>query len=176
MRIALTYPEGHTVRTRVSRASNELGVALLEARKHTWHKSHVYELPAIAWRRILNELCADAYGPRGGYAHPSTKSLYSAIAKITDTVRSYELHPAFTDGRGVVGASGETVPAFISDDGTRSPYPPGRFVVLTPRHIDSLGRMITFWEPQASTGEEPLESEGFHLRFWVEVDHVVPDL
>jgi hypothetical protein len=173
MRIALTYAEGRTVQTRVS---DELGTALLEVRKHTWHRSHVYELPALAWRRILNELTEKAYGPRGGKAHPSTKSLYAAIAKIADTVRSYELHPAFTEGRGVVGASGETVPAFVSDDGTRSPYPPGRFAMLTPRHINSLGRMITFWEPEGSPGQHPLESEDFHLRFWVEVDHVVPDL
>lgn len=172
MRIALTYPEGGTV---VKRVSDELAAALLEVRRNSWHRSHVYELPAIAWRRILDELRAVAYGPRGGFAYQS-KSLYSAIAKIADIVRSYELHPAFYEGRGVVGASGVTVPAFVSDDGTRSPYPPGRFTVLTPRHINSLGRLITFWEPGVSTSEEPLESEGFHLRFWVEVDHVVPDL
>ena len=173
MRIALTYAEGRTVQTRVS---DELGDAMMEVRRHTWHRSHVYELPAVAWRRILNELTERSYGPRGGKAHPSSKSLYSAIAKIADNVRAYELHPAFTEGKGVVGASGETVPAFVSDDGTRSPYPPGRFAMLVPRHLTTYGRMITFWEPEASPGQEPLEREDFHLGFWVKVGDVVPDL
>jgi len=165
MKITLTYMEGRAVMTRVSA---DLAEAMHEVRKHCWNKSHVYVLPALAWRRILEELRAIGYGPRGGYAE-RTESLYSAIAKIADAVRAHELHPAFVDGRGVVGSATEIVPAFLSDDGTRSPYPPGRFAVLMPEHLISRGTMLTTWYPgRWSPGESPLHSEGFHLRFWVE--------
>lgn len=166
MKITLTYAEGRTVRTRVT---PDLKLALREVRRHSWNKSHVYNLPAIAWRRILDELRAVAYGPMGGRAQ-RVDSLYVAIAKITEAVITHELHPAFTDGRGVIGGSADIIPAFVTDDGLRSPYPPGRFVLLLPQHIVSRGRTLTIWGPGGwSSGEEPTHSEQFHLRFWVDV-------
>lgn len=152
----------------MKRVPDDLAEAMHEVRKHCWNKSHVYALPAIAWRRILDELRAVAYGPRGGFAVPG-ESLYSAIGKITEAVRTMELHPAFTDGKGVIGAANEIIPAFLQDDGTRSPYPPGRFALLLPEHIVSRGRMLTVWYPgRWESGEEPLHSERFHLVFWSE--------
>lgn len=162
MRITLTYNEGRSV---MSRVADDLAEAMHEVRKHCWHKSHVYELPAVAWRNILDDLRAVAYGPRGGKAEPA-ESLYSAIAKIADSVRGFELHHAFTEGQGVIGAATEIVPAFITDGG-RHPYPPGDFVLLVPHHIKARGALLTVWEPgDWSSVEEPLYSVGFHLRFW----------
>lgn len=162
MNIVLTYNEGRSV---MSRVADDLAEAMHEVRKHCWHKSHVYELPAVAWRNILDDLRAVAYGPRGGKAE-GAESLYSAIAKIADTVRGFELHPAFTDGKGVVGAATEIVPAFIMD-GRRHPYPPGEFMLLVPHHIKARGALLTVWRPDVWSGvEEPLHRVGFHLRFW----------
>lgn len=166
MKITLSYTEGRTVRTRVT---PDLNVALHEVRVHTWNRSHVYNLPAVAWWLILDELRAAAYGPMGGRAQRSS-SLYTAIAKITDAVLTNELHPAFTEGRGVVGIAADIIPAFVNEDGTRSPYPPGRFVLLLPQHITSRGRTLTVWQPGGwSPGQEATHSEEFHLRFGVKV-------
>lgn len=170
MKITLTYAEGRAV---TSRVSDDLADVMLEVRRHCWHKSHVYELPAVAWRRALDELRQDAYGPRGGYRE-RVPSLYSAIAKITKTVRSFELHPGFTPGMGVVGADPTIIPAFVNSDGWRSPYPPGRFVLLCPHHISSMGRTLTVWRADGwcSAVQHPVHAEDFHLRFVVDAEDV----
>lgn len=157
MNITLTYTEGRTVIGRVPPAVAE---RLRSTRRHAWNKSHVYTLPAVGWRGVLDELRSKAYGPRGGYNGPT--SLYTAIAKITTAVREWELHPAFVRGRGVVGVSADVVPAFLNGL-ERSPYPPGEFALLLPKHVMSHGRVLTVWERgDWSPGEEALHGEHLH--------------
>jgi len=163
--ITLTYPEGRAVLTRVPGAA---ALRMKTERRNTWNKSHVYTLPAVGWKGILDRLRAEAYGPRGGYKQQS-QSLYTAIAKITQAVLERELHPAFKPGCGVVGASADVIPAFL-DGPRRKPYPPGQFVLLLPRHVVNRGRVLTVWEPDDwSPGEEPLYSEHLHQVVAVEV-------
>jgi hypothetical protein len=152
-----------------------LATEMRACRKNSWNKSHVYVMPAVGWKWVLDYLRTDAYGPRGGFAH-NAPTLYSAIAKIADAVRKWELHPAF-DERGIVGVSGELVPAFLKGDGTRSPYPPGDFVVLAPHHVLDRGRKLTEWRrADWVSSEDPLCSEDFHLRFFIQMLGSVPDL
>lgn len=140
---------------------------MMEIRRHCWNKSHVYELPAIAWKRALDELRAVAYGPKGGRS-ANSESLYSAIAKIADNVRTFELHPAFTPFKGVVGADTTVAPGFLTPDGQRSPYPPGKFGLLCPHHISRMGTTLTTWSwGDWCLSDEPCHREGFHLRFVV---------
>ncbi len=171
MKITLSYAEG---RSCISRLPDRLAVELREGRKHTWGRSHVYLLPPIGWKLVLDSLRAVAYGPRGGYKHQAP-SLYTAIAKIADTVRTWELHPAFVEGRGVVGVTGEVVPAFLIAR-RRSPYPPGEFVTLMPHHVLDRGRTLTVWRPGDYSGKDPLCSEGFHTGVFIEVLRDVPEL
>lgn len=173
MKITLTYSEG---RACTSRVADDLADAMLEVRRHCWHKSHVYELPAIAWLRILDELRSDAYGPQGGFKE-RVPSLYSAIAKIAKKVRAFELHPGFQPLMGVVGADPTIIPAFITADGVRKPYPPGEFTLLCPEHLVSLGRTLTVWRSDGwcSAVEHPLHREEFHLRFVVDGEQVGHD-
>lgn len=166
MKITLTYHEGRSV---LSRLPDWMTEDLRAMRKNSWNKSHVYLMAPVGWKFILDELRAGAYGPQGGYAGPP--SLYTAIAKITDTVRAWELHPAFDEGKAVVGVTGEVVPGFLEPrPGTRSPYPPGEFVLFAPHHILDRGRKLTMWRPvDWVSGEDPLCREDFHTRVFVEI-------
>lgn len=161
--VVLTYAEGRAVVTRVD---EDLSDAMLEVRKHCWERSHVYELPAIAWKRALDRLREVGYGQRGGRA-VNSESFYTAVAKITEAVVDFELHPAFRD-LAVVGVATEIIPAFEVGEERWSPYPSGRFGLLCPEHLVRYGRTLTVWrEGSWPSAESPLHREEFHRQFAV---------
>lgn len=167
MKIILNYHEGRAV---LSRAPDWMEENLREGRKHTWKKSHIYEMPAVGWRDLLTILFNTAYGPRGGKV--SGDSLYTAIGKITSAVRSFELHPAFSDsamldGRPVI------IPAFMYKK-YRTPYPiednGHTFTVLMPRHQKHNDHTLVTWAPAsewelARLPEDPMCDEAVHAWF-----------
>lgn len=149
----------------MGRVDQDLSEAMHEVRRHCWDKSHVYELPAIAWRRVLDRLREIGYGERGGRAINS-ESFYTAVAKITEAVIEHELHPAFKD-LAVVGIATDVIPAF-DWNGYWGPYPPGRFALLCPEHLVRYGRTLTLWrEGTWPSAESPLHREDFHRQFAV---------
>lgn len=154
-----------------ARLSPELVTAMREHREPR-SRSHDYRLPAVAWKRVLNELLEVAYGPLGGKRTGSSATLYRAIARIAKTVGETEAHPAYQAGMGVLGTSGDVLPGWVRKNGDRSPYPPGpeaedewRFVVFTPRLHSKHGLEITYWAISEPQPGDMLNQEAFHLSF-----------
>lgn len=166
MIVRLTTNQWNSIHRRIT---PDLAAAMRDNRTSIG-RSHDYRLPAIGWRRILDQLQASAYGPIGG-ATQGPDSLYRAISKIADKVSYLESHPALAC-RGVMGFSAERIPAWwCHPRQARIPYPPpypptaGRwsFVVLCPKHHIEGERTITTWRPGRSDPTDPLEEAGFHL-------------
>ena len=157
MRIKLTYAEGRALLVAMP---EEVSDRLLAERRHCWNKSHLYELPPVAWREVRDYMRRIGFGQRGGRKH--SESFYSALAQIVEDTVSFELHPAF-HGRAVIGLATDLIPAFIAEDGTLSPYPPGEFVVLHPQHIVRHGKNLTIWRPDDwASSEDPSHRREFH--------------
>lgn len=133
-------------------------------------RQHEVSLPAIAWRKIVERLRRDGYGPMGGQTR-GPRSLYTAISRIQTAVNRIETHPAMSPKGAVMGESGDVIPAWTTAEGY-SPYPNeiGSFVLLMPMHVESDGHVLTRWHPMTPSGSEPeLHQESFHLRFCIEV-------
>lgn len=156
--------------------------AMREHRVTRGRTQHDYDMPAIAWRQILDEMMRVCFGPAGGKLKGRGRpadSAYLAIRRIGDTVRRIEGHPALA-GRWVEGWVGDVIPAWGLDhywNGGYSPYPPQRqvmeigealgvqsierrFVLLLPTHEMNLGMKVTRWEPD----QNPMHWE--HLGSW----------
>lgn len=118
---------------------------------------HDYDMPAIAWRQILDAMMAQCFGPAGGKlkgrGRPSD-SAYLAIKRIAETVRKAEGHPALSR-RWIEGWVGDVVPVFADPLGVRREYSLypftvegiARFELLVPQHRQNLGMKVTSWAP-----------------------------
>lgn len=162
MIVRLTTNQWNSIHRRIT---PDLAAAMRENRTSIG-RSHDYRLPAIGWRRILDQLQASAYGPIGG-ATQGPDSLYRAISKIADKVSYLESHPALAR-RAIMGFSAEHVPAW--GHGSIQPFSPypvtsehWLFYVLRPKHHIEGDRTITTWQPGRSDPTDPLEEPGFHL-------------
>lgn len=138
---------------------------------------HDYDLPAIAWRQILDGMVAQCFGPKGGKlkgAGRPSDSAYIAIRKIADAVRTIEGHPALR-GASIEGWVPDMVPAWrrmqrVFPEDPMRPYPTldvpsGQmwpFVVLTPVHIMNLDMKLTRWEQVTTINVATLSSWTFH--------------
>ena len=165
MKITLTYHEGRAV---IDAVPARTGHHLHETRRHTWGRSHIYLLPPVGWRGVMDAMRDAGFGERGG--RRKSDSFYGALAKIVDAVKTWELHPAFRRAS-VVGYDKAVIPAFTHDGGL-SPYPdrePVEFVLLHPRHTDTFGFKATTWGPDVwgRSPENPCHSSHFHLEFRV---------
>lgn len=159
MIVRLTHAQWLAVRTRITQ---DLQDAMLEHRRSVGKKTHEYLLPAVAWRRVLDQLTAVAYGPLGGKVEGGA-TLYRAIQKIADAVGRIETHPALTPGRAVAGYSTDVVPAWerLMD---RTPYPAaGLFVVLYPEWVTRGNHHLTVWVPRSPDPHQVLHDPAFHL-------------
>lgn len=162
MIIRLTWQQWAAVRTRIP---GDLERAMVEHRQARG-RAHDYLLPAIGWRRVLDALIGECYGPLGGMrAGGRNNTIYRAIAKIAERVGTIESHPALTPGRGVLGANTDVIPAWVSETGARSPYPlvGWDFMILRPHMVSRGGRDITLWSVGAPEPENMLEDEAFHV-------------
>lgn len=168
MIVTLSWAQWQSIRLRLS---EDLVEAMIEHRRARG-KAHDYNLPAIGWRRVLDELTAQAYGPLGGQLSGS-ESLYRALTRITDAVGLIETHPAFTLGRAAIGIHNDVFPAWVdthSVDPHRSPYPLIGYdpKMLRPKHQIQGERVYTWW--LASDPQEVTEHDVFELAFRLWVD------
>lgn len=166
MIVRLTHPQISTVRARIP----ELHSTQMQLhRKRANRTQSDVELPAIAWRQIVDHLKADAYGPMGGRRDKYPQSLYLAIAKIQNAVNEMECHPAL-DWHGAIGIRSERIPAWRRAVHGFSPYPlDGQFVIMIPRHHDDHGRRFTSWvaDQPSPSPVSVTEEETFHHLFTV---------
>lgn len=72
-------------------------------------RSHRHDLPAIAWRQILDAMLGQIYGPLGG--KKAADAAYTACARIQQGLMRLEHHPALK-GEAVLEVSPEVVPAW----------------------------------------------------------------
>jgi hypothetical protein len=163
MIIRLTHAQWQAVRIRISQ---DLQDAMVEYRRSVGKKTHEYLLPAVAWRRVLDQLTAVAYGPLGGKVEGGA-TLYRAIQKVADAVGKIETHPGMTMGRAVNGFSTEVIPAWVGGDMglDRSPYPISgwRFTVLWPEYITRGNHRLTVWVPRSPDPHQVLHDPVLHL-------------
>jgi hypothetical protein len=158
MIIRLTHAQWQAVRFRIS---PDLQLAMMDHRRSVGKKTHEYLLPAVAWRRVLDQLTAVAYGPLGGKVEGG-QTLYRAIQKIADAVGRMEAHPALTIGRAISGMSTEVIPVFVGE--VRSPYPIYReFQVMWPEQIIRGNHHLTVWVPRSPDPHQVLHDPAFHL-------------
>lgn len=161
MIVRLSHSQANGVRHRVP----ELHAATMRERRRAVNRTHHdYDLPAIAWRQILDVLLAECYGPLGGKLDSVPESLYRAIAKISKNVAMIEHHPAF-EGAGMIGWQPVVLPCFAVGGTTKrwSPYPePGaQFILLWPRsyEVEPLGVCTTWRANHAVHGRPVYTSE-----------------
>ncbi len=111
-------------------------------------KQHDYELPAIAWRQILDELLRSCFGPsKGKLSQGVPKSAYGAVKRIADALMRIEHHPAL-QGRAIEGWVGDIIPAWRVGDKLWTPYPQtSPFDLLKPQHRTVNQIDLTMWEP-----------------------------
>jgi hypothetical protein len=164
MIVRLTHPQWNAVRSRIDPEM----VEIMKEHRTSIPSGHDYLLPAVGWRRVLDDLSAVAYGPLGGKVTGST-TLYRAIARISDKVGMMESHPAMTTGLAVAGIGTEVVPIWVSDDPyheRRSPYPSphAKLLVFHPEHCTSRDRLLTWWRVGDSDPHQVLHDPAFHLR------------
>jgi hypothetical protein len=158
--IRLTHAQWQAVRIRITQ---DLQDAMVEHRRSVGKKTHEYLLPAVAWRRVLDQLTAVAYGPLGGKVEGGA-TLYRAIQKIADAVGRMETHPALKVGRAVTGFSTDVIPAWERWGAIRSPYPcEGEFLVLWPEQITRGNHHLTVWVPRLPDPHQVLHDPVFHL-------------
>ncbi len=160
MIVRLTHDQYRTVSNRVPELHRE-AMAL------NWSKygrgSREFELPAIAWRQILDHLVATCFGPMGGKLDRMPQSVYSAIGRIQQVVMRMEHHPALRHAA-VAGWLGEIVPAWRSGPNFWC-YPlDAGFVLLIPNMTENRGMKITTWAPGelGSEAERPCYSPVFN--------------
>lgn len=161
MIVRLTWAQWAACRIRLS---EDLVEAMIEHRQARG-KAHTYMLPAIGWRRVMDELTAQAYGPLGGELN-CADSLYRALGKVTDVVGIVETHPAYTLGRAMMGIHKEIFPAWVDlspPDPIRSPYPHAGYQqrMLRPTHNFQGDHVYTWWI--ASEPKEMTEHDMFLL-------------
>lgn len=159
MIVKLTHQQARSVQRRVSTFHGEQLVA--HRRKHG-RTQHLYEMPPVAWRQILDEMLRVCYGPMGGKLDRGVpKSAYAAVRRISDAVRRIENHPAL-NGRIVQGSTGDIVLGWWErESAPLSPYPPNDPVLkarwLVPEQFVLNGMDCTRWVqhvawPHASDG------------------------
>lgn len=166
MIVTLTHAQVTGVRARISDFHRQ---ALDSHNERHSRTKRSFDLPAIAWRQILDALVKQCYGPMGGKLKDRGRpadSTYRAIATIADGIRRIESHPALR-GASVEGWVGDVIPAWaavIIGDGLRatslgdmSPYPVAEreFRLLVPRHIENLKMRVTVWDPERVESYEP---------------------
>jgi hypothetical protein len=172
MIVRLTHHQANSVARRVSELQS---LAMSAHRTKYGRTQHDYDLPAIAWRQILDAMLASCFGPVGGKLDRGVSgSAYRAIRRISEQVKRAERHPALR-GAAIEGWVGDVIPAWEVDGGW-SPYPgPGRFVLLVPEHVEVHGMRITRWAPADETLLGALQAqlrtnqEEFHAVFVGEV-------
>lgn len=107
-------------------------------------RSHRHDLPAIAWRQILDAMLAQVYGPLGG--RKASDAAYTACARIQQGLMRLEHHPALK-GQAAVEVSAEVIPCFSAGIGEGfSVYPETRsFHLLRPMPFVERGWRLTRW-------------------------------
>lgn len=164
MRVRLTHAMSDAV---VKRVSSDLGAALVAHREPYGRTQHEFTLPAIGWRRILDELLRQCYGPAGGKlkmkGRPS-ESTYLAIGRIAECVKRIEAHPALREA-GVPGVAGDVLPAWVDvsgEPGRRySPYPRVGWEawLMVPHQITVSRQTVTVWVKASDVERELLEAQ-----------------
>lgn len=164
--------------------------AMREHRATYGRTQHDYDLPAIAWRKILDSMIAQCYGPAGGklkgQGRPSDSALL-AIKRVAEAVKRIEGHPALRSAS-VEGYVADVIPAWahqvtVGEPGksgfmrvtalnNMTPYPAVEFVfvLLLPQHEHNLGMKVTRWRPiesvlKAGDAWSWTFSESSHLLF-----------
>lgn len=145
MIVRLTHHQARSVQRRVSSLHRQ---AMLDHRTTYGRTQHEYDLPAIAWEQILEELTETCFGPLGGKLDRGVpKSAYAAIRRISEATMRMERHPALRES-GVMGWVGDVIPAWrMPDRWSHLPATGCRFEVLVPSHIVSHGNELTVWTP-----------------------------
>lgn len=157
MLVRLTHTQFRQVELRMPEL---YATTMREHRVTRGRTQHDYDMPAIAWRHILDQMMRVCFGPAGGKlkgAGRPADSAYLAIRRVADAVRRIEGHPALR-GSAVEGWVGDVVPAWQPmprhfPEVMRRPYPtfdiptrqPWTFVLLVPQHEENLGMQVTRW-------------------------------
>lgn len=165
MIVRLTHTQGRVVMDRVPelyRIPMELG------RTPYGRTQHSYELPAIAWRQILDRLYPQAFGPLGGLSQDAPKSLLTAIGHIQEMVSILESHPAIL-GLSAWGAHTVVIPAWKFGQ-MQEVYPimDAEFGMFNPRVQTSYGHEYTEWVFEPGDGDTSISytfAEDAHLAF-----------
>lgn len=178
MIVTLTHSQFRAVELRMP---DLYGSSMREHRVTRGRTQHDYDMPAIAWRQILDSMMGQCFGPAGGKlkgpGRPSD-SCYLAIRKIANAVRLIEGHPALAQ-RTVEGWVPDVVPAWrdVYAEGHSAlrqfycyPRSGSPFVLLVPQHGETLGMQTTSWERTAipnhwAMGRSWTLSEESHLLF-----------
>jgi hypothetical protein len=145
-------------------------LAALEAgsRQTSYARWHI-EMPAVAWRLLLDALRPRLYGPRGGFRE-ATKSLRMAVIKAQNELTRLEHHPGLTEGS-VMGWQVEAIPCWRITDChpltvAYSIYPTGgQFTILVDHHCTIRGHDITTWAPGPPDPSCRTHQESEHLIF-----------
>ena len=126
-----------------------------------WH----IEMPAIAWKLLLDSVRPRLYGPRGGFRE-ATKSLRLGVMKAQNELSRLEHHPALTHGS-LMGWHHEAIPVWpVEGVGphTYSIYPTtGPFQILVSHHQKIRGHEVTTWAPGPPESGCLTHQEGEHL-------------
>lgn len=146
MIVRLEHDQYRVVMNRVSTLHRE---AMEQHQSKVGVKQRDFDLPAIAWRQILDHLTATSYGPVGGKMPDVSPSVYTAVKRIASRVMEIEAHPALR-GAAIEGWHGECVPVFATPGVAWSPYPnEHEMFVLSPTHKTLHGLKITQWSTWA---------------------------
>ena len=154
--VRLNHHQGRSVAHRASEFHRQ---AMLEHRSKHGRTMHTYELPAIAWRQILDELLRTCYGPAGGKLDRGVpRSAYSAVREIATSLQRVERHPALREGA-VQGWVGDVLPVWsLGNDSLYcwTAYPvDGEFEILWPQHVVINGMEVTLWDRWVKADEAP---------------------
>lgn len=182
----LTHTQARAIELRMP----ELYVTAMREHRTVYGKiQHDYDLPAIAWRQILDSMVSQCYGPAGGKlkgpGRPSDSALL-AIRRVAEAVKRIESHPALR-GASVEGWVTDVIPAWARvivsgepgvsgymratslGDMTAYPQSDRRFMLLIPQHVENLGMKVTRWEPDAPRF---LFADAPHQWTFVEASHL----
>lgn len=157
MIVRLTHVQARAIEIRMPEL---YGASMREHRTTYGRTQHDYDMPAIAWRRILDGMVSQCYGPAGGklkgQGRPSDSALL-AIKRVAEAVKRIEGHPALRSAS-VEGWVADVIPAWQPmlrhfPEIARSPYPTWdipthqrwTFVLLLPTHSENLGMKVTTW-------------------------------
>lgn len=174
MIVRLSHAQWNSIRERIPADVAEF----MAEHRVAIRKTHDYSMPAIGWKRALDALIAEMFGPLGG--HMGNMTPYRAIGLIAKAVSDMETHPAFTPGLAVMGVRNEIIPAWITrshghDEPPRSPYPGEgrRFMLLGPELISRSGHELTIWKMMSLDQAHPADvslDPAFHLNLWCGVE------